>query len=69
MKQNEGKTDRTVRVVIGLAAFFAGYFFSSGVISTILYTAGTVALITGITGFCGLYALLGISTHKKFTEK
>ena len=64
MKQNESTMDRTLRVVIGVAAFAVGRFVFTGTLSTILYVIGAIALITGIIGFCGLYALLGISTKK-----
>ncbi len=64
MKPNESTTDRILRVIIGIIALMIGYFTLSGVAQTIVYVIGAVALITGAIGFCGLYALLGISTRK-----
>ncbi len=62
LKQNEGSTDRTVRIIIGILALVSGLFWLTGVAQIAAFVIGAVALITGIIGFCGLYALLGIST-------
>lgn len=58
MKINEGKLDRTLRVIagvvlIGLAA--TGQIGAWGYI-------GVVPLLTGVVGLCPLYAVLGINT-------
>jgi hypothetical protein len=59
MKQNEGKTDRIIRVVLGviiLALYpFIGWWC----------LLGLIPLITGIVGFCSLYTLFKFSTKKK----
>lgn len=59
MKCNIGTTDRIVRAVIGLIVIAVGFYLSSwwGAI-------GLVLIITSVTGWCGLYALFGISTCK-----
>jgi predicted RND superfamily exporter protein len=59
MKSNIGKTDRIVRVVIGLIVIAVGYYFSSwwGAI-------GLLPIFTAAIGWCGLYNLFGISTCK-----
>jgi len=62
LKQNEGTTDRIIRIFIGIGAIGAGLLWFSGVIQIIAYIISAVALITGAFGFCGLYAVLGIST-------
>jgi hypothetical protein len=60
MKANEGTADRAVRVVLGL-----------GLLSLVVLAEGAarwwgliglVPLLTGIAGYCPLYALLGIKT-------
>lgn len=63
-KQNEGTADRVVRVILGIALL--GYAFAglSGTAQIIALVVGAVALVTGVTGFCALYKLLGISTKK-----
>ena len=62
LKQNESSTDRIIRVVIGAIALGIGVFALTGIAQMIAYIIGAVALVTGAVGFCGLYALLGIST-------
>jgi uncharacterized membrane protein HdeD (DUF308 family) len=61
LKQNESSIDRIIRVIIGVIALVAGFFWLTGTWQTVAYVVGAVALVTGIIGFCGLYALLGIS--------
>jgi uncharacterized membrane protein HdeD (DUF308 family) len=62
LKQNESATDRMIRVIIGIVVLVAGLFLFSGTMQIVAYVVGAVALITGAIGFCGIYALLGIST-------
>lgn len=60
---NEGPLDRAIRILVGLGVFTAAV--TGMVTPPVLYGAllvGTVALITGVTGFCPTYVLLGIST-------
>jgi len=59
MKQNIGKTDRIIRVVIGLIIIAVGAYFKSwwGAI-------GLLPIITAALGWCGLYAVFGISTRR-----
>ena len=61
MKPNEGKIDRIIRVVIGLAIIILiGLVLKSwwGLI-------GILPLATGLAGRCGLYTLIGINTCKR----
>lgn len=64
MPVNEGALDRGIRVALGAALVWLGT--ASGVLAGNVGTAslvvGVILLITGVTGFCGLYKLLGIST-------
>ena len=62
MKINEGTTDRIIRVIVGSLALVAGFFWLAGTAQIVAYVVGVIALFTGIVGFCGLYALLGVST-------
>lgn len=58
MKPNEGMIDRALRVVAGLGILslaFVGPQTPWGYV-------GLVPLITGLAGFCPLYAVLGINT-------
>jgi hypothetical protein len=63
--KNESKTDRIVRVVIGIVALTIGLLKLTGTAQVITLVIGAIALITGLVGFCALYSLLGINTLKK----
>ncbi|OYT98196.1 MAG: hypothetical protein CFE40_13085 [Burkholderiales bacterium PBB1] len=58
MKVNEGKVDRAVRVIAGLALIGMAL---SGVIGGWGYL-GIVPLLSGAVGLCPLYSVLGINT-------
>lgn len=60
MQCNVGKSERVVRVVAGLAMIGAGFYFGSW-----WGAVGIVPLLTGITGYCPPYQMLGINTNKK----
>jgi uncharacterized membrane protein HdeD (DUF308 family) len=64
-KPNEGKTDRTIRVVLGVILLGLALTSLTGAIQIVVEVVGVVALITGAVGFCGLYKILGISTIEK----
>lgn len=65
MKKNVGKIDRTIRVVLGVILLALGFFYQSWLLGIL----GLLAIITGAISFCGLYALLGISTDKESGPK
>jgi len=52
-KPNEGKTDRIIRVVLGLG-LIAGGFLTTVTVAIVLWAVGAISLITGAIGFCGL---------------
>lgn len=62
---NEGGVDRAIRGIIGVAALMSGFYLFTGVLQIVAYVVGGVMLITAITGFCGLYSLLHMTTKKK----
>jgi len=64
MKKNVGTTDKTIRIVIGIFLIVLGIFGSK-----IWVIIGLLPLITGLIGYCPLYALLGISTSKEKTTE
>jgi hypothetical protein len=55
--RNEGRFDRALRVGAGLVLLALGLTFGSwwGLV-------GLVPLVTGLVGYCPVYALFGIST-------
>lgn len=58
MKNNEGTTDRIVRVCAGLLLIGLA---ATQVLGPWAYV-GIVPLVTGAMGFCPVYKLLGMST-------
>ena len=63
--KNEGVIDRGVRLLISELLILVGYFWVGGLLAIILYVLGVIALITAITGFCGLYKAMGVNTLSK----
>jgi predicted RND superfamily exporter protein len=61
MPVNEGVVDRVIRVILGIVIIVILAVFLPGE-NKWWAVLGLVPLITGITGFCGLYTLLGIKT-------
>jgi hypothetical protein len=65
MKVNEGVLDRLIRIILALliiVLFFAGAL--PGYWALLLIISGAL-LVTGFTGYCLLYRILGINTGKK----
>jgi hypothetical protein len=57
MKANVGRTERIIRVVVGIVIVGIGVVYGSW-----WGAVGLVPIATGLTGWCPPYALLGIST-------
>jgi len=65
MKVNESGTDRILRVVVGVILVLLYVFGVVGsTLGLVLTVVGAVALVTGLTGFCPLYAILKVKTLK-----
>ncbi len=65
MKANEASWDRIVRVVLGAVLLFLGFGSTiSGALGVIVGIVGVVLVVTGLVGFCPLYALLKFNTNK-----
>ncbi len=60
MPTNEGKSDRILRVLVGAAILSLAFV---GPVTPWAYL-GLVPLVTGLVGYCPVYALLGIRTCK-----
>lgn len=58
MTFNVGGIDRTLRILIGLALVAAAATGTEGIWGYV----GLVPLITGLLGWCPLYALFGLKT-------
>jgi hypothetical protein len=65
MKVNQSKIERVLRAILGivlLGLYFTGIV--AGGWAILLVVVGALALLTGLVGFCPLYALLKIDTNK-----
>ena len=58
LKHNVGKTDRLIRIILGVLLIGNVFFAFQHPIGWV----GVILLITGIAGICPLYSLLGMNT-------
>ena len=63
LAMNEGNTDRFMRVVLG-SILIAGGLHVWGVTGCIMGIIGLIPLISGLAGWCPLYAIFKIDTCK-----
>ncbi len=62
--KNEGKTDRIIRVVLGIILLISSRFDTiSGVPEIIFLITGIILIFSAITRFCLLYKILGINSR------
>jgi hypothetical protein len=62
MPCNESRLFRGIRVVAGLVMLYLGWTGTvTGTLGTVLQWLGFVPVLTGLTGFCPLYSVLGIN--------
>jgi len=68
MATNVGSTDKTVRIAFGAIAgllslgTLADAVPLPSIASPVLGVVAIAMLVTGYTGFCGLYSVLGVDT-------
>lgn len=66
LETNEAPWDRILRVCVGIAMLATGWAGAvEGVWGLALQIFGWVPLLTGLLGWCPLYAVLGISTLRR----
>jgi hypothetical protein len=58
MKTNEGGLDRILRIIVGAGILSLAFIGPQ----TPWAYLGAIPLLTGVVGFCPLYAVLGINT-------
>ncbi len=61
---NEGAADRIIRFIVGAAVLVAVFTVLTGVLQIVAGVVGAILVLTGLVGFCPLYALFGIKTNK-----
>jgi hypothetical protein len=69
MRTNEGFVDRAVRAAAGTALLIVGFGVVQGIGGAVIGIVGIVPLVTGMTGYCPLYAVLGIDTLGKHAPR
>jgi hypothetical protein len=62
--QNESDLDKRIRLIIGAIAFLLA-LFTTGTIQILAFIVAALAIFTGLSGFCLLYKIFGISTKAK----
>lgn len=65
---NEGAVDRAIRIIVGLGIGIAVFTLLSGVWQIVAAVVAAMLLLTGIVGFCPIYALLRIKTNGRATH-
>jgi hypothetical protein len=63
--QNEGALDRIIRVVAGVGLGIVVFMLLTGVWQIVAGVVAAILLVTGLVGFCPLYALLRIDTRSR----
>jgi len=63
MKVNQANWDRIARVIIGVALLYAGFGgIIGGTLGIVVGIIGLIPLLTGLLGWCPLYALFKTGT-------
>jgi Inner membrane protein YgaP-like, transmembrane domain len=66
---NEASWDRIGRVVLGIVMLWLGLAVVDGTWGVVLAVVAFVPLITGLVGWCPIYAVLGSGTRAKDDSK
>ena len=62
---NESLFDRSLRILAGIAFAVLAWIAWPGAAAMFATVAATVALVTGVAGWCPGYALCGLSTKER----
>jgi hypothetical protein len=65
MKVNQGSIDRAFRLVAAGVLIGLGLGVVRGPGGIAMAVVGVIPLLTGLSGFCPLYTLLGIDTSRR----
>ena len=61
---NEAGWDRAARLVLGVVLLIVGFGVMGGTAGTVVGVVALVPLLTGLSGWCPLYAVIGFRTNK-----
>lgn len=65
MKKNLGAADKTIRILLALIFIYLyAYEYITGTLGLVLMLITLFFNLSSITGYCPLYAVLGINTCK-----
>jgi hypothetical protein len=64
LSKNEGTLDRDIRLALGFLFMIPAMFILSGIFQIIAGLLAVVMFATAATGFCPLYAVLGVKTNR-----
>ena len=65
MATNVGMIDRIIRIMLAIVLLYLGFgLYSGSALGIGFAVVGAIAALTGLVGFCGLYKLFGIDTHR-----
>lgn len=63
MTCNVGGVERPIRIVVGIGLLGLGAFAGlSAELTAVALVLGTIALVTGVIGYCPVWKLLGLNT-------
>jgi len=65
MKVNQGSIDRAIRLVVAGVLIGVGLRVVRGPGGIAMAAIGVIPLLTGLSGFCPLYTLIGINTSRR----
>lgn len=65
MITNEGGWDRGIRILLAIAFVYAASITWPGALSLAFALLAAGTLVTGVSGWCPAYTVLGVSTKKR----
>ena len=65
---NESVLDRDIRLGVGLLMFLFGFFGLTGIWQIMLTVIAVLLILSAVTGFCPLYAVLHVNTTERSSQ-
>lgn len=61
--KNVGKWDKKARIILAAVFGLLAFYWFGGTLQILFGVLAVIMLVTAITGFCGIYKLIGVSTY------